>query len=414
MSDADTRDADTNEYRLEVTAGPQRGARARVSPGTTLGSGLDNDVVLVDPRVAPRALAFEADERGALALAVDGCTLHRDGVALEGDGPHVHEPGASYRLGATEFTLRSDADGVLSAAPGSGRDGTTQDGGAPASGVRLAKSAEAPAARETAALADEARANQVKAIRVEEGSGTWLPKVLFGVAALVAIAIGVSYALHRPSAPEPVEARASAPAGALDAAARRLSEAGFDHLDVVDGGAGVGPRVSGYVANRQRLQEVKRTLADLQPPPALEVHVQSDIVEGVRDVYRTNGVKASVESAGEGAVRVVTFESEPLDTAFMKTAAKEDVAGLSGLESRNEPPPVAPPPVAKASSSAPREVEPGKRVVAIIEGDPSYVLTEDDSRYFVGSALPTGHTIADIRDEAVTLELSGRRTRLEF
>jgi type III secretion protein D len=86
---------------------------------------------------------------------------------------------------------------------------------------------------------------------------------------------------------------------------------------------------------------------------------------------------------------------------------RRDVRGLTKLSVRNtaEPLPKPMPPVSD---------DPGKRIASLVPGDPGYVVTADGSRYFVGAMLPTGHRIAEIGAESVTLEFDGKKTTLNF
>ena len=81
--------------------------------------------------------------------------------------------------------------------------------------------------------------------------------------------------------------------------------------------------------------------------------------------------------------------------------------GLVKLVSVNDAPPAA----AKASPVA---ADPGKRVAAIVPGDPAYVVTADGTRYFTGAVLPTGHRIQAIQANLVQLERDGQISQLTF
>ena len=424
----------TTSCLLEVIEGPQRGSRERleIGPGgCTLGSGFGCDVVLLDPRIGERALAVGVDGEGALALEVLDGELERDGVALEGRGPHRHVDGAVCRLGSSAFTLAiATRAGVPIASP-EVEDGTSVEadpkGVAPTRpeppGIGTVRRALGVGSAATPHDGDDPEGAGALAV---EDPNVWAPRFLAGAAVILCAALGVSYALHRPSAPAPTppalsaasaeQARRASPTSAPSDLPRRLAGAGFEKIALVEGEGATGApvRLSGYVDSRRRLNELQRLARDAHPRPELDVYVQRDILEGVRDVYRTNGVEAAVESLGPGEVRVITAELEPRDPAFMRAAAMEDVAGLVRLEVRNDPPPVAPPEPPEPERPPSVEEVPGKRVVAVVNGSPSYVVTEDDSRYFVGSLLPTGHTIAAIAEEGVTLEWRGQRTELRF
>ena len=58
--------------------------------------------------------------------------------------------------------------------------------------------------------------------------------------------------------------------------------------------------------------------------------------------------------------------------------------------------------------------DPGKRVAAIVPGDPAYVVTADGTRYFEGAMLPTGHRILAILSDRVQIERDGTASTLNF
>ncbi len=395
-------------YRLQLIGGQQAGASECIETdrARTLGSGFDNDIVVLDSMIDEVALVFDTDADGVLTIEVRGGELERDDAPLEGQGPHRHVERAVYRIGSTRFTL-TGAPGMAGAGSPQANAESDPNSTVAAGGPGLSQAARSGDEQEdTAASGDDQH--------------VWLPRFLFGVAAVLCVAIGVSYLLHGASSPDKL-----VPPGAIDESASagrsvdletELGEAGFDTVTLAKGDTGARPRLIGYVPSRQRLNELRQWARGRQLRADIRVHVQNDIVEGVRDVYRTNGVRASVEPIGPGAVRVTTAESEPRDPGFMQNAAMEDVAGLVTMEARNELPPAASP-EADQVPQAPRpqgEDKVGKQVVAIVKGDPSYVVTRDDSRYFVGSLLPTGHTIEAIDDQSVMLDWRGQKTSLDF
>ena len=52
--------------------------------------------------------------------------------------------------------------------------------------------------------------------------------------------------------------------------------------------------------------------------------------------------------------------------------------------------------------------------LALVPGEPAYVVTVDGARYFVGAMLPSGHRIARIAPQQVVLERDGRQMNLNF
>ena len=374
-----------HRYRIEIVGGPQGGARAPVRDvaPTTLGGALECDVVLSDARVPALALTFVPDAEG-LCAEVHAEGVSCDGVALE-PGTHRLLAGQAFSLGDVRFVLTDERE-----ADASGTSG--------------------PAAEPESPMFAEGEGGKFGA----EASGPFTPlaAALFGVTLIGALAIGVSYWAHSASASGDVGSTVTIAEPLETKIPRLLADGGFGDVTYVPG-PNVGPRLTGHVASRARLLELQRLARTVSPRPRLDVHVQDEIVQGVEDFYRTHGIAATVEAAGAGTVKVVTRVAGDERLAGLEARAMGDVAGLTSLRVRNEPPPEEPEEAPPAARSALVEDE-GKRVVAVVSGDPSYVVTADDSRYFVGSSLPTGHTIEEIDDDSVVLDREGERTRLEF
>ena len=380
-------------YALDVVGGAQRGARVALAADgpTTLGGALERDVVLADPRAAELAMTLRPDADG---LTVE---VHAEGVSREGEalapGPHRLVVGETLTIGDTHLRL------------------VTKEARATAE-TFVGVDDDVPWSLGTPAL----EAGEPFATVEERGPRLTPPAmVLLGVTLFGSVAIGVSYALHRAStdADDASTVAFVEPLGTR--IPRLLAEGGFDDVVYVPG-PNVGPRLRGHVASRARLLELQRLVRGVSPRPRVDVRVQEEIVQGVEDFYRTRGIEATVESEGAGVVKVVTRVADEERLAGVEAKAMGDVSGLVLLRTRNEPPESAPAEEGAEKSAARRPFveDENKRVVAVVSGDPSYVVTADDSRYFVGSALPTGHTIAEIDEDSVVLDREGERTRLEF
>ena len=50
----------------------------------------------------------------------------------------------------------------------------------------------------------------------------------------------------------------------------------------------------------------------------------------------------------------------------------------------------------------------------VVDGNPAYLMTYDQSKYYIGAVLPTGHKIVDISKQQVTIEKEGVLTTLNF
>ncbi len=112
-------------------------------------------------------------------------------------------------------------------------------------------------------------------------------------------------------------------------------------------------------------------------------------------------VQVDVRNAGEG--EVVSIER----------LAMKEVPGLKRLAVRRLD--VAPTADASAPPPAPLALAaPGKRVIAVVDGRPDFITTEDGSRYFSGAVLPSGHRIVEVEGQMVSVEKDGAMSRLVF
>ena len=164
--------------------------------------------------------------------------------------------------------------------------------------------------------------------------------------------------------------------------------------------------VKGYldtVAQRSRLEQA---LAG-QSPARLAVTVNEQVTASVADVYRLNGINADVKSGGPGVVQVHTREADQARLEQVQARARRDVPGLSQIVSSNDAPPIQARPEATIT-------DPGKRVAAIVPGEPAYVVTADGTRYFEGAVLPSGHRILAILSDRVQIERDGAASTLNF
>lgn len=360
-------------YELRVLSGEQRGASSAVRPGATLRLGQDwsNDVVLRDADDTAARLSLDAD--GQLMLDVGGGQCEVDGMPLESGQPMPLSLYTPFTVGGTRMAV--------------GRIGAPQ---------WAALFDEAPAPANTPSMAAAAASSGVAAPARRRTS--WVQRLLMGGAALVGVSAGaltLAWAMGPASLSPPQQA---------EHLRQTLAHLGFAALNVEarDGQL----LVTGHLDTQAQRTRLEQALAG-QTPARVAVWVNEQIATGVSDVYRLNGIPAEVRSSGPGVVHVQTREGDAAALGKVQAVARRDVPGLQQLVAINEPPPSAPRPEAVIS-------DPGKRVAAIIPGDPAYVVTADGTRYFEGAMLPTGHRILSILSDHVQIERDGVPSTLNF
>jgi len=170
--------------------------------------------------------------------------------------------------------------------------------------------------------------------------------------------------------------------------------------------------VNGFLESRAELHEV-RNLVQSSTDATIEEDIQlgEELVDSVQSVFQVNDVAATVESVSKGSVLVRTNSDDMGLLERIEKIAYDDVADLEHLELINTIPVV----------TAEEEVEPknnsvdslpGKRIVLIVAGE--YIKTEDDSVYYQGSVLPSGHKVLAILDKKIQVVLDGNQTELTF
>lgn len=382
-------------YELRVLDGPQKGARLPLEAdrALVLGRRWDSDVVLRSEGAGDRSLSL-VSEGGRFTLRV-----------LQGDA----------RVGAQEVQVNQSTDlalytpvqlGDVRLAVGETGE-MSESQWAELWQSTTASGAAGPDAQGPAGLpADPTQlarpARGLLALRQWMHEQRWPPRLLLtlggGLAAMSVSALTFAFVVERgPLTPQESAQQTQS----------SLSAAGFDGLAVraePDGSLAV----SGYVDNNAARAQVDRILSGAPAPVRWKAWNNDQVVASVREVYRVNGVRAEVEVAGPGQVRVTTREADEHKLAGLAAAAKRDVVGLQSLQGVNHAPEKAP------DNTHPVISDPGKRIASVVPGDVPYLVTADGTRYFQGALLPTGHRIASIEAQRVMLDQNGKLVALQF
>ena len=194
---------------------------------------------------------------------------------------------------------------------------------------------------------------------------------------------------------------------AKDAMAK-IRELGFIDLEVESGDSN-SLVVSGYLDSISQYTQLENVLGHLPMMIELDVQVGEQLAAEVQNVYRVNNVDAEVKIHAPHVVKAYTSENDTNKLDQVKLVALRDISNLDNILVKNVKKPAE-----TSSNSVAITDDPGKRVAMIVPGESGYIVTVDESRYFVGSLFPTGHLITRISGKQVLLEKEGVKTTLSF
>ena len=379
---------------LRVVDGLQAGAGVTLARGTRLriggpGGEAGDDIVLRDPDAGEARVELVRDASGALELRSLGGEVAAGGAALASGTARALAPDATFRVGGITCALAEAALPVPLDAGSRGAAGDAEAGeetGHEAPDTSRARdlstrrtSAPAPAApRRISALARVGRVGAVAAAAAALALGWFWHDGAFAPPPAETVTVE-SVLEGTPFAALPIERR--------------------------DGAVLIG----GHVGSRAQAVELGALLRRADEAVINRVESDEALADKVATVLRVNGIEAEVSEARDGEVRVTTAIADAAVLEGLEALVRADVPALSALAIDNTPPLDAAPDAAPVVPP-----DPGKRVAMVVSADPAHVLTEDQSRYFVGSLLPSGHRIAAIESGRVSLVKGGITTELEF
>jgi type III secretion protein D len=375
---------------LRILDGPQRGARATVETGLpfVVGALRDGDdaaascdIVLNEPW-APDAsdspghvrARVTIDRRDALLEVLDG-EVELDGCRHAAGKQLAWSVHAPLRIGAATIAFgRADIE-CWPHPTDAGSNGTPAP--APAWTTRPARRA-----------------------RLLRRPEVWLAAT--GAAVLLACT-GSLLAAHRIATAPPADPKPLAAA---------LHDSGFGGVSATGGADGL-IELRGRVATQAERNRLDAWLAQhhVQPPPRLDLDVDEQVLRGVIEVFRVNGIPVQARVAAPGRVEAEAAERDADRLARAEEVVRRDVRGLENLKVFNTAP-------AEAPAPPPVVDDPNKRIASLVpapaQGGPGYIVTADGARYFVGALLPSGYRIAQIEPQRLQLERDGRQSTLNF
>jgi type III secretion protein D len=168
--------------------------------------------------------------------------------------------------------------------------------------------------------------------------------------------------------------------------------------------------ISGFVFSNKERAQIEKIIDENGIPAVHDLKVGDQLAKEVRELYRINGADIEAAVVNSGSVIITAEETKADDILRIKEIALKEITGLKSLE-------------VEYVNSAPGDLSIGaemsynnedKRITMVVDGDPAYILTSDQAKYYVGALLPTGYKILAISDQKVVVEKQGKQTILNF
>ncbi|MDY7098026.1 MAG: hypothetical protein SXU28_07800 [Pseudomonadota bacterium] len=368
---------------IRVLAGRNQGAQHSLPPDRRimLGHSYENDIVLRD--ADSRGFSLYLTPRGKLAMvevmAGRIVVLGRDIVAGE---KITLEPYVPVRMSGFVFAI----------------GGNNEERWAEAQELARQHPQAISTAETTAPATNVAERIDLRTqpMRSRYGETLASPFVLFVAAALLlAVAFGALFGTSM------LEARGPSPV----AVKTGLSQKGFGSLSVERAEDGLGIAIVGLVADESELLRLKEWAGQEYPEATLGVATLDSAAEAADNLLAAHNVDAEVRA---DAALGLTIETEflPRDRqAELEALLRRDLPRVRQFT-------FTPSAQRGESDLAYFFNAPGYGAASFVAGDPSYIVTQDGTRWFTGANLPTGHTIIEITDNTVTVERDGLRDTL--
>lgn len=168
--------------------------------------------------------------------------------------------------------------------------------------------------------------------------------------------------------------------------------------------------IHGFVMTYNERAQLENLIDEHSVPAKLYLEVGDQLAIEVRELYRINGIEVSTKASAAGKVTVAVKSPVSSELERVKEMALNEITHLHALE------------IEYAVSEDGTQIigtdmkfnAADKRITMVVDGDPAYIMTSDQSKYYIGAMLPTGHKIIDIIDQQVVLEKQGKQKTLIF
>lgn len=385
----------TGILELTILSGVQAGAKISLEgkASVLIGGDYENDIVLRDDVLQGQQLELLIDGSSVSLNVISGTVRLLKGYYHTGQQIEL-KPFSPVKVGESIFAFGVRGSKRWNKVP------TTFPK------VKQQSAADQAVIAEKKAAAAQQQATMLAQDKEGKAPLTFLRLAL--TAHVLMVVVGISVVYFKPQETE----------GSIDQDLYRLSDylqgEEYQQVNLTRNSQGI-LTVTGYLENKSDSIRLEDFLTGMDLYTEVSLEVGGELANAVKDIYRLNEVDAVVELLERGVVRVSTTEGDLKKLKKVEKIAYQDLPGLQSLKSNNHPPDIQPEQKAKKIARK-KLIESFKssQIVMIAAGPNAYIMTEDRSRYHLGSVLPGGYKVARILADKIVLTREGKRTVVKF
>lgn len=166
--------------------------------------------------------------------------------------------------------------------------------------------------------------------------------------------------------------------------------------------------ITGFIDTRKQKAELLELAQVAGINIELDLQINNELIEVVEDIYRVNGISATAKVLESGNLQVHTSTDDLEKLEMVGMSVRADIPRLSEFEVKNTPPNTT------LGENSSYTQDPDKRITLISSGTSAFIMTQDQSRYFVGALLPSGHLVESIESNQILLSKNGEREILKY
>jgi hypothetical protein len=334
------------------------------------------DIILRDESIAAEHVAITRDEAGVHVRALAAGFGYDDRVIAPGDSiliaPAIGETGVM--LGSIHLLIRQQRSSTA----------------APVADARLEQPAKMASADSTMP-AKESRPYKKALVLSLFGIGSALTAAAF--------ALSIADTLHHK------------PSERLESVQRAATMPQLSGVKVEEVGGKI--TLSGFVKN----EDEKSLLRSRIKPGTVDhmnVFVGTELAFRAKEVLRVNGHAAVTTYQPHGKVTVALTGVDKQNQDRLADLVRKDLPMIAAVEVTSTPTAADLARLAGPTCINPEADRDSLKFVAAFAADPAFVRTADGVKRYVGSRLPTGHEIREIRETEIILECVGKFTTISL